>query len=89
MSLPLILQIPVDKTILAGGGFSDATQIESCNPNTDTSHLEGLSWGGRYEGVPPVNNQASSNFVVLQDTDVAVLLFVSDNLECLKIWIKR
>ena len=40
MSLPLILQIPVDKTILAGGGFSDATQIESRNPNTDTSHLE-------------------------------------------------
>ena len=40
MSLPLILQIPVDKTILAGGGFSDATQTESRNPNTDTSHLE-------------------------------------------------
>ena len=35
----------------------------------------GLSWGGRYEGVPPVNNQASSNFVVSQDTDVAVLRY--------------
>ena len=26
--------------ILAGGGFSDATQIESPNPDTGTSHLE-------------------------------------------------
>ena len=35
-----MLQTPVDKTILAGGGFSDATQIESANPDTDTNHLE-------------------------------------------------
>ena len=40
LSLPFILQIPVDKTILDGGGFSDATQIESPNPDTDTNHLE-------------------------------------------------
>ena len=39
-SLPLILQTPADRTILAGGGFSDATQIESPNPDTDTSHLD-------------------------------------------------
>ena len=39
-SLPFILQTPVDKMILAGGGFSAANQIESPNPNTDTSHLE-------------------------------------------------
>ena len=39
-SLPLTLQTPVDKTILAGGVFSDATQIESPNPDTDTSYLE-------------------------------------------------
>ena len=38
--LATILQILVDKTILAGDGFSDATQIESANPDTDTSHLE-------------------------------------------------
>ena len=38
--MPLLLQIPVDKMILAGGGFSDATQIESRNRNTDTSRLE-------------------------------------------------
>ena len=31
---------PVDKAILAGGGFSSATQTESPNPDTDTSHLE-------------------------------------------------
>ena len=52
--------------------------------------FRGLSWGGRYEGVPPVNNQASSNSVVSQDTDVAVLLLVhSDKMKCPKIWIKR
>ena len=50
----------------------------------------GLAWGGRYEGVPPVNNQASSNFVVSQDTDVAVLPLVHfDKMKCPKIWIKR
>ena len=50
----------------------------------------GLSWGGWYEGVPPVNNQASSNSVVSQDTDVAVLLLVHfDKMKCQKIWIKR
>ena len=31
---------PVDKAILAGGGFSSATQTESPNPDTDTSCLE-------------------------------------------------
>ena len=35
-----MLQTPVDKTILAGGDFSDATQTESPNPDADTSHLE-------------------------------------------------
>ena len=39
-SLPLMLQTPVDKTILAGSGFSNATQTESPDPDTDTSHLE-------------------------------------------------
>ena len=39
-SLPLMLHTPVDKTILAGGDFSDATQTESPNPDADTSHLE-------------------------------------------------
>ena len=49
-----------------------------------------LSCGGRYEGVPPVNNQASINFVVSQDTDVAVLMLVHfDKMKCPKIWIKR
>ena len=48
----------------------------------------GLSWGSRYEGVPPVNNQAPSNFVVSKDTDVAVLLLVHfDKMKCPKIWI--
>ena len=37
---PLILQTQVVKTIVAAGGFSDATQIESPNPDTGTSHLE-------------------------------------------------
>ena len=31
---------PVDKAILAGGGFSSATQTESPNPDTDKGHLE-------------------------------------------------
>ena len=40
--------------------------------------------------MPPVNNQASKNFVVSQDTDVAVLLLVHfDKMKCPKIWIKR
>ena len=50
----------------------------------------GLSWGGRYEGVPPVNNRVSSNFVASQDTDVAVLMLAHfDKRKCPKIWIKR
>ena len=74
LSLPLILQTPVDKTIVAGGGFSDVTQIESPNPDRDTRHLWPLI-GGRYD-VPPVNNQTASIVALLQDTDAAVLLLV-------------
>ena len=49
-----------------------------------------LSCGGRYEGVPPVNNQASNNFVVSQDKNVAVLLLIHfDKMKCPKIWTKR
>ena len=33
---PLILQTPVVKTIVAAGGFSDAIQTESPNPDTGT-----------------------------------------------------
>ena len=36
---PLIQQTPVDKTIVAGGGFSDATQTESPNPDKDVSFV--------------------------------------------------
>ena len=83
--MPLILQTPVDKTIVAGGGFSDATQTESPNPDTDTSHLEAY-----LRRKIPVNSQAFSIFVVLQDTDVAVLLLVHfDKMKCSKIWMKR
>ena len=40
--------------------------------------------------MPPVNNKASNNFVVSQDTDVAVLLLVHfDKMKCPKIWIQR
>ena len=87
-SLPLILQTPIDKTILAGGGFSNATQIGSPNPDTDTCHLEASP--EEADTIPPVNNQASNNFVVSHDTDVAVLLLVhSDQKKGQKIWIKR
>ena len=87
--MTLMLQTPVDKTILAGCSFSDATQIESSNPDRDTSHLEASHVSGRY-GVSPVNNQASSNFIVSQDTDGAVLLLVHfDKMKCPKLWIKR
>ena len=36
---PLIQQTPVDKTIVAGDGFSDATQTESPNPDKDVSFV--------------------------------------------------
>ena len=39
----VVLSTHTTDTILAGGGFSDATQIESPNPDTDTSHLEAVT----------------------------------------------
>ena len=61
-----------------------------CQPRHRHKPFRGISWGGRYKGVPPVNNQASSNFVVSQDTDVGVLPLVHfDKMKCPKIWIKR
>lgn len=86
----LILQAPVDKTIVVAGGFSDVTHIESSNPERDTSHLE-ASHEEAYTMMifHCVSTETFSIVVASQDTDVAVLLLEHfDKKKVKRIWMK-
>jgi hypothetical protein len=93
LSRQIILHAPADQTIVAAGGFSDVTQVESSNPNTDVRPLEASHEEADTRIILHCvhsEHEASSIVVSSRDTDVAVLLLAHyHRIKCPKVWIKN
>ena len=69
----------VDKTILAGGAFSDATETESPNPNKDRSHLEASH--------EEVDTKVFLHWIIKHPAFFLLLVVHFDKIKYPKIWI--
>lgn len=90
LSAQLLLQAPIDKTLVVAGGFEEANMVKSSNPNVDLTQLSAHHEEADTRMIlHSLHVHTDSIVVAARDTDVLVLLIAHfGQIPSTKLWMK-